>query len=199
VKLEHGSDEYQLFVDVMYHEFTMCEQAFDEFFMLAEVNIHGNNDYKVREKLYKSYAKFIEHLYEFYVACFKKHRKSTDNIHYKTLDKLFTAEVEKLMINMCSLIENDKAPSWVNHIRYYQEPVPQDFGEKFRAVRNNSSHVDLRRVAGGDRPTLKEFMDKYHKFLFFLYDSARFLWSSKREEPYEVNHIKEFDLFVKNS
>ncbi|MBF4349678.1 hypothetical protein EAY19_26925, partial [Vibrio anguillarum] len=77
---------------------------------------------------------------------------------------------------------------------YYQDVVPDDFGQKFRDVRNNSSHVDIRRVSGGNRPTLKEFMDNYHKFVFFLYDSARSLWSSKREVPYEVSHIKEFNL-----
>ncbi len=107
-----------------------------------------------------------------------------------------TMEVEKIMRNMRHLIEAGRAPSWVNDISYYQEPVPCDFGKKFREVRNNSSHVDLRRVGvgGGNRPTLKEFMDNYHKFLFFLYDSSRSLWSSKRDTHYEVNHIKEFDL-----
>lgn len=194
MRLQHGTDEYQKFVDAMYHEFTLCEQAFDEFVILVGRNIDGKNDYEFLEKIYKSYSNFVTHLYEFYVACFKRHNGKTDNIDYNDLDRLFTAEVEKLMRNMCNLIENGRAPSWANHISYYQEPVPMDFGKKFRIVRNSSSHVDLRRVGGGNRPTLKQFKDNYHKFLFFLFDSARGLWSSKWNTPYEVEHIKEFDL-----
>jgi hypothetical protein len=196
VKLVRGTDEYQKFIDSMFHEFTLCEQAFNEFFLLAGENIHGRNDYQTLEKLYRVYSKFIEHLYEFYVACFKRNRGNTQNIQHDVLDHLLTAEVEKLMRNMCSLIENNKAPSWVNDISYYQETVPPEFGKMFRFVRNNASHVDHRRAGGSERPTLKEFMDKYHKFLFFLYDSSRFLWSGKRESPYEVKHIKEFDLSI---
>jgi len=200
MKLEHGTVEYQKFIDSMFHEFTLCEQAFDEFFPLAGENIHGRNDYQTREQLYKTYSKFIEHLYEFYVACLKRNFGKTDNINHEILDKLLTVEVEKLMRNMCFLIESNKAPTWVNDIGYYQEAVPPEFGRMFRLVRNNASHVDHRRTGGSDRPTLKEFMDKYHKFIFFLYDSARSLWSGKRESPYEVEHIKEFDLSIeKNS
>ncbi len=194
MQLIRGSDEYKKFRDAMYHEFTLSEQAFDEFFMLAGANIHGQNDYETLGKLYNSYSKFITHLYEFYVSCFKHDRGETDNISHTDLDALFTSEVEKLMRNMCSLIENGKAPSWVNDLSYYQESVPQDFGQKLRGVRNNTAHVDYRRTGGGNRPSLKEFMDSYHKFLFFLYDSSRYLWSAKRDQPYEVDHIREFDL-----
>lgn len=103
------------------------------------------------------------------------------------------------MRNMCHLIENKSAPTWVNDISYYKESVPQDFGQRFREIRNNNSHVDLRRVSGGTRLTLKEFIDQYHKFVFSLYDSARYSWSHKRENPYELDHIKEFNLSKKDS
>ena len=199
MRLEHGSEESQKFVDTMYHEFTLCEQAFDTFFVLAGRNIvHGENEYEIREKLYESYSTFIVHLYEFYHACFKRNIGDTANIDYQTLDKLLTAEVEKLMKNMSKLIECGKAPSWANDLAYYQESVPQNLGEKFRHVRNNASHVDLRRAGGGNRPSLKEFMDKHHKLLLFLFDSARTTWSRKRDEPYQVDHIAEFDLSSSN-
>lgn len=194
MKIEQGTEDAQHFVGAMYHEFTLCEKAFDEFFLLAESNILGKEDYDILESLYKNYSAFLTHLYEFYVACFKRDKGDTQNIHYSKLDKLFTFEVEKLMRNMCNLIEGGRAPSWANDIAYYQEQVPEDFGKKFRDVRNNTSHVEIRRVSGGDRPTLKEFMDDYHKFVFFLYDSARSLWSSKREVPHKVAHIQEFNL-----
>ncbi|EIO3984818.1 hypothetical protein LQK30_004263 [Vibrio vulnificus] len=194
MKIEHGSESTQQFVQVMYHEFTLCEKAFESFFLLAESNILGKDGYETRESLYKNYAAFLTHLYEFYVACFKRQQGTTDNIHYSKLDNLFTSEVRKLMRNMCNQIESGRAPSWVNDISYYQEAVPDDFGQKFRDVRNNSAHVDIRRVSGGNRPTLKEFIDNYHKFVLFLYDSARDLWGSKREAPYEISHIREFNL-----
>jgi hypothetical protein len=195
MRLEHGSENYQKFVDTMYHEFTLCEQAFDKFFLLAGRNIvHDENEYEIKEKLYESYSTFIVHLYEFYHACFKRNIGDTANIQFEKLDKLLTAEVEKLMSNMCRLIQDGRAPSWANDLTYYQESVPQNFGEQFRNVRNNASHVDLRRIGGGSRPSLKEFMDSNHKFLFFLFDSARTTWSGKRNEPYQVDHISEFDL-----
>lgn len=194
MKLVRGTDEYRNFRNAMFHKFTLCEQAFDEFIMLAGANIHGQNDYETLGKLYNSYSKFIVHLYKFYVSCFKHNQGKTDNISHNDLDVLFTSEVEKLMGNMCSLIESGRAPSWVNDLSYYQEAVPLDFGQRFRDVRNNTSHVDYRRTGGGNRPSLKQFMDSYHKFLFFLYDSSRYLWSAKRNEPYEVDYIKEFDL-----
>lgn len=194
MKIEKGTKSEQNFIEVISHEFSLCEKAFDEFFLLAESNILGNDNYEVLESLYKNYSSFLTHLYEFYVACFKRDRGNTRNIHYSELDLLLTFEVKKLMRNMCNLIENGGAPDWVNDISYYQEQVPEDFGKKFRDVRNNSSHVDLRRISGGDRPTLKEFMDDYHKFVFFLYDSARSLWSNKKDDPHRASHIQEFNL-----
>ncbi|MBF4448035.1 hypothetical protein ERJ76_20605, partial [Vibrio anguillarum] len=99
VKIERGSESAQQFVDAMYHEFTLCEKAFEEFFLLAESNILGKDDYETLEALYKNYAAFLTHLYEFYVACFKREQGSTENIHYSKLDSLFTFEVRKLMRN----------------------------------------------------------------------------------------------------
>ncbi len=47
MEIKYSTDEAQKFVDAMYHEFTLCEQAFDEFFILAGVNINGKNDYEL--------------------------------------------------------------------------------------------------------------------------------------------------------
>ncbi len=194
MKLIEGTDKYKKFSETMVHEFSLCEQAFDEHYIwFGENLVNKNNNYKVLERIYESYSKFIVHLYEFYVACIKRNQRDS-NIHYSKLDKLLTLEVEKLMNNMCYLIENNAAPDWVNDLSYYQEKVPEDFGKKFRTVRNSVAHVDLRRIGGSECPTLKEFRDDYHKFIYFLYDSARFAWSSKREPTFELSHIKEFDL-----
>ena len=198
MKLINGTPENQAFIDAMAHEFSLCERAFDEFLFLAGANIQGVTDYSILERLYSAYSEFVVHLYEFYISCFKRDFGKTDDIHFSVSDALFTREVEKLMRNMCNAIEQKRAPSWVNDIGYYQEPIPQDLGEKFRAARNNTSHVDLRRVSGGSRPTLREFMDKHHKFIYFLYDSAKNSWSNKGANPYELSHIKEFDLSVKS-
>lgn len=192
--IEQGTENAQHFVEVMSHEFSLCEKAFDEFFLLVESNILGKDNYEVLESLYKNYSSFLTHLYEFYVACFKRDRGNTQNIYYSELDQLLTFEVKKLMSNMCDLIDSGRAPDWANDISYYQEQVPEDFGKKFRGVRNNSSHVDVRRASGEGRPTLKEFMDDYHKFVFFLYDSARSLWSNKKDVPHRVSHVQEFNF-----
>lgn len=198
MKLEPGSEAEKQFVYSMAHEFALAEKAFDEFFMLAGANLQGISDYPTLERLYDAYARFVVHLYEFYVACLKRERGSTDNISASTMDAVLTAEVEKLMRNMATLIENGRAPEWANEIGYYKESVPSDFGAQFRNVRNNAAHVDPRRSGGGNRLTLREFLDRYHKFLFFLYDSARFAWTAKRDSPYILNHVSEFNLANRN-
>jgi hypothetical protein len=194
LKFEIGDETDRYFVDVLSHDFAMCEEAFDKFVLFAGSNIMGNTDSNVKLNSYNAYSGFITKLYEFYVGCFKRDRRDTKSISYETLDSLFTLEAEKLMKNRRNAIKKGYAPEYENHISYYQEAVPTDFGKDFRDVRNNTSHTDYRR-AGGNRIGLMDFYRKHHKYVYLLYYSALFAWSRRTHQNHKIEHIEEFDFF----
>lgn len=173
----------------------MCEKAFDKFVHFAGSNIMGNTDSTVKLNSYNAYSEFLSKLYEFYVGCFRRENRDTQNIGHETLDSLFTSEAEKLMRNRRNAIEKGYASEWENHISYYQEAVPTDFGKDFRDVRNNTSHTDYRR-AGGNRIGLMDFYKKHHKFVHLLYYSALFAWSGKTHPNHKIEHVEAFDFLT---
>lgn len=193
MKFEIGDETDKKLVNVLFHEFVMCEKAFDKFVLFAGSNILGNTDSNVKLNSYNAYSEFLSKLYEFYVGCFKRENRDTKNIDHETLDSLFTSEAEKLMRNRRNMIEKGYAPEWENHISYYQETVPSDFGKDFRDVRNNTSHTDYRR-AGGNRIGLMGFYRKHHKYVHLLYYSALFAWSGNTHQNHKLEHIEEFDF-----
>lgn len=195
MKFEIGDDTDKKLVNVLFHEYVMCEKAFDKFVHFAGSNIMGNTDSNVKLNSYNAYSEFLSKLYEFYVGCFKRKNRDTKNIAHDTLDALFTSEAEKLMRNRRIAIEKGYAPEWDNHISYYEEAVPTDFGKDFRDVRNNTSHTDYRR-AGGNRIGLMDFYKKHHKFVYLLYYSALFAWSEKNHHTHKIDHVEAFDFSV---
>ena len=195
MRSEQGSKNSTTFREVMTHEFGLCEKSFNDCISSASID---NDDYETKQKQYNSYSDFIEHLYEFYVACFKKQRGKADKINFGDMDCYLGFEVEKLMHNICVLIEGahpDKIQELnLNDLSYYQEPVPYDFGEKFRGARNNSSHVDSKRAIGSDnRCTLMEFFTGYHKFILLLYYAAGDFWATE-DNPPQHDYIKDFSF-----
>lgn len=190
-----GDDTDKQLVSVLFHEFVMCEEAFDRFALFAGMNIMGSSSSEVKLNSYNAYSNFIVRLYEFYVGCFKREHKCTNNIDHAKLDALFTAEVEKLMRNRRDAIVKGYAPSWENDISHYQVPVPPDFGTQLRRIRNNTSHADYRRAAG-DGVDLMGFYQKNHKFVYLLFDTAKFTWSGKTHKSFEISHVEKFDFRV---
>lgn len=193
LQFEYGDETDKNLVNVLFHEFVMCEAAFEKFAFFAGANIMGNRDSNIKLNSYNAYSEFLSKLYEFYVGCFKREFLNTGRIEHQKLDALFTAEAEKLMRNRRVAIEKGYAPDWENDISYYQESVPTDFGQDFRSVRNNTSHADYRR-ADGDRPRLMDFYRKYHKFVYLLFASASFAWSGKTHTKHELAHVEDFDF-----
>ena len=195
MKFEIGDEVDGKLVSVLFHEFVTCEKAFEEFALFASNNIMGNTDSILKLNSYNAYSEFVSSLYEFYVGCFKRGYRDTKNIGYERLDSLFILELEKLMRNRSNAIEKGHAADWENHISYFHEAVPENFGKEFRDVRNNISHTDYRR-AGGDRIGLMAFYKRYHKFVHLLYDSALFAWSGKLHKHHKIQHVEEFDFSV---
>lgn len=195
LKFEIGDDVDKKLVNVLFHDFIKCENAFDQFFSYAGDNIMGNKDSSIKLNSYNAYSEFIAKLYEFYAGCFKREFKSTKNIEHEKLDFLMAEEVEKLLRNKRNAIMKGYAPDWESDITYYQVEVPNAFGKDFRDVRNNTSHVDYRR-AGGNRIELMDFYKKYHKFVYLLYYSALFAWSGKTHKDHKIEHVESFDFLL---
>jgi len=193
LKFEIGDDVDKKLVNVLFHEFIKCENAFDQFVLFAGNNIMGDKESSIKLSSYNAYSEFITKLYEFYSGCFKREFKNTKNIDHEKLDSLLTEEVEKILRNKRNAIEKGYAPDWENDISYYQVEVPTEFGKDFRDVRNNTSHVDYRR-AGGDRIDLMAFYKKHHKFVHLLYYTALFAWSGKTHKDHKIEHVESFDF-----
>lgn len=195
MKFEYGDDVDKSLVSVLFHEFVMCEKAFEKFVFFAGTNIMGNTATDIKLNSYNAYSEFLSRLYEFYVGCFKRDSKDTRKIEHQKLDVLFTAEAEKLMRNRRIAIEKGYAPDWENDISYYQKTVAVEFGQDFRDLRNNTSHADYRR-AGGDRIGLMDFYNNYHKFVYLLFVSASLAWSGKTHSEHVIKHVEDFDFTV---
>ena len=195
-KFNIGDDIDQLVTKVIIHEFSRCTLAFNSFAHSFPKNISEfkNQDTKTKLLRYNSYALFVQHLYEYFVACLKRSFHSTDNIDYKTIDKLLNFEVDKILRNRRDGIDGGWAPSWENHRSYYEDECPKDFASDFRQIRNSLSHADFKRIHGGDRITLTQFYKKYHKYAMLLYQSGREWWSL--EENIELGDVTNFSTLI---
>ncbi len=141
---------------------------------------------------YNSYALFIQHLYEYFIACLKRDNLNTKNIDSDTADDLFNLEVNKILRIWRIGIDKGFAPSWANDRSYYEGECPEEFGKDFRNIRNSLSHADVRRISGGNRITLTEFHNKYHKYVYMLYESAQGHWSIEKLEKVELGDVTSF-------
>jgi hypothetical protein len=90
--------------------------------------------------------------------------------------------------------QNNYAPSWENHISVYQVEVPKEFGKRFRIIRNNTAHVNIKRAM--PEFTLAQFYEEYHSFVYLLYEAGMTYWNTQNIEEHNLQSIEEFDLSV---
>lgn len=183
-------------VKVIVHEFSRCTLAFNSFIHLGPKNSDEikNQNTKIKLLRYNSYELFVQHLYEYFVACLKRSKRSTKEIPYETIDKLINFEVDKILGIWREGIDKGLAPSWANHRSYYEDKCPEDFSSDFRQIRNSLGHADFRRIHGGNRITLTQFYKKYHKYAILLYDNGHEWWSI--EEDIELGDITDFSTLI---
>lgn len=143
--------------------------------------------------VYNAYSLFIQHLYEYFQGCLIRDCLDTRKIPHETIDLLVNNEVNKILNIWRTLIDIGKAPSWANDRNYYEGTVPDEFGLHFRNVRNNVAHVDYRRVDGGNRITLTNFFDRYHKYIMLLYYNGREWWDISGSEELDFGDITSFN------
>lgn len=162
------------------HEFWRCTQAFHEFAYLIAI-LPDNSTKLQRLECYNAYVDFLSHLYEFYVGLMK-----TDN-RYKVdankggthIDAIFNAEVAKLFRNRKNRLLHGYKDSMGHRIDFYDCEIPLEFGKHFRFIRHRRNHADPKRA--GD-VSLKDFYEKYHKFIIILHEECRWLWQVDENE-----------------
>jgi hypothetical protein len=195
MKFETGDMTDQLIVKVIVHEFSRCTLAFNSFINYSPRSVEEFRNPSRESNLYRynSYGLFIQHLYEYFIACIKRDFKDTKGIPHDVSDALINLEVEKILGNWRFKINKGIAPNWVNDISYYEDSCPKDFGKDFRQIRNSLSHADYRRINGGNRITLSEFFKKYHKYIMLLYQNGREWWSIQDFNEIDLGDITEFN------
>jgi hypothetical protein len=176
------------------HEYLRCKDCFDLFVENEQLRFR-NNSKELKIRSYNLYSDFLIHLYEFYVGCFKRDRRSTADIQHADLDKIFVFETQKLMNMAADRIRRGAAPSWENDLSVYTVTVADQFGKHFRWIRNRNSHVDYRR-ASGDEISLGDFFEKYHFYAHMLYQYPAWLWHVKDIDKYDFKEIENFNISV---
>ena len=170
----------------MQHEMLLCQEAFHAFVH----HVTGTSSPVEQLRRYNSYTRFLHHLYEFYVACFKRDANDTANLKHTTVEKLLNAEVRKLLRNRREAIRGGYAPAWENHISVYEVAAPETFASRFRMIRNSTAHVDYRRALN----EVSRFYAECHLFAMLLYNSGVAYWSVQDVAAVNWKAIGEFPL-----
>lgn len=196
MKFKIGDEIDSSLATTLTHELLQCEECLEAFKKYGCLNMMGNRQKIIILKSFNSYLGFLHHLYEFYVGCFKRDRKDMEKIEAGRLDWLFTNEVEKLLRIRRERIKRGDASRWENHISYYDIPVLPEFASSFRIFRNIRAHVKIERVKSKGI-TLLDFFERYHRFIYLLYESAREWWSVKNIESLNWKEIEQFNFTAK--
>jgi len=195
---EIGDETDQALTTTLVHEMFLCKASFEEYAKLAQMNIMGYKGKELKVRCHDAYARFLTHLYEFYVGCIQRDRRSLASVDNKLIDRMLTGEVRKLLRHREEAILNGTAPSWENHISVYQVEVPESFGEQFRKIRNRTAHASVKRSVPGDEITLAGFYSSYHKFVYLLFYHGQWLWTVSDIEAHNWRAIEDFDLAVRS-
>jgi hypothetical protein len=178
------------------HEFLRCDDAFQEFAAAGRAMIMSGSDRRIAYKAYAAYARFVHHLYEFYLACAARDFRNTKQLPAELAECVIAGQTQRILRNRREAILDRTAPSWENHISYYPENVPATFARDFRSMRNIlSGHVSTKRAT----VSLTNFYNDNHKFLFMLYFEARSWWGRQREEFPDLGEITSFSVAVQRS
>lgn len=193
MKFEHGDNIDNALVQTLVHEMMLCKDAFNEFLHHA-MQIQLKSDSKIpRIKTNSAYSSFLHHLYEFYVGCFKRDRKSTDSIDWRELDVLFDLEGQKQLRNRRLLVENGIIDDKAN-LHIYQKPLAPGFGSSFRNIRNRTAHASIKRVEPSPGSDLNSFFKHYHFVIIIMFFGAQFSWNPRDPEQHNWGPLEEFNF-----
>ncbi|MCP1319194.1 hypothetical protein [Vreelandella lionensis] len=188
MRIEIGTETDSDHCKAITHEYYKCRDAFERFRVTAEGIILSGQNKEISYRAYNAYSYFIHHLYEFLMACHARdagntsitNKRGPERTEY--LDLLLTGDAHRVVKARIDRISQGRAPSWENHISYYEGllPIPENFGEGFRTYRNKvSGHASFERVS---ELNLTEFYKKYHPYLYLLYRDVGGMWGRDLEE-----------------
>lgn len=179
---------------VLLHEYRRTTLALSEFQSHAtEVVAAAKFDRRRGLAAYDAYARFVQHLYEFYKACFRTDERDSE----LKLAARFQREAERLMENRADRVARGDGASWDNTEAFYRQPVPEDFGRDLGEVRNQVAHAALERTNSLARVTLATFYPRYHRFVMLLYEEAYWLWHAQDERGTDWGEIGRFEAALK--
>lgn len=158
------------------HEFLRCDDAFNDFAASATTMIRLGEGRRIAYKTYNAYARFIHHLYEFYMGAAARDFRNADQLSAETAERYVASQTQRILTNRREAILNGTAPIWENHISHFPENIPPSFPAEFRRLRNVASgHVSIKR----SKLSLTEFYDKHHKYVHMLYLEAKNWWGTR--------------------
>ncbi len=179
------------------HEMTMCRISYMEFIHLVQIS-DANPDTQINTVNVNSiYCRFLCHLYEFYIGCISRHRKSTSQFSPEIADKFITLEATKQISQIRIMIREGLAPKMTHEdIKTIQSlSVPPDFGKHFRLLRNRMSHALTERSMPSKAPDLRYMHDNYHAIFMILFNTAQLSWSSEHDSNRSWGDIGEYVCF----
>lgn len=188
-----------LLLATIHHESFLVKTSFDEFARLGAKQVMNDLGPLDQVRLFSAYSSFLHHLYELYIALFKRDQGNDKGFsgkvaHDKT-DALFLAETHRVFSNIHERLEQGRGLGWENDISYYKPDIPADFAKKFRHIRNSTAHVKTDRAAGSLE--LTEFYDKYHKYICELYREAESYWGKYDISQLDMHAIGRFSVVVR--
>jgi hypothetical protein len=134
------------------------------------------------------------HLYEFYLGCISRSRKSTSPLDHVRADDAISLEARKQLNQARILIRKGLLPRLPDNTLYaiQTKDVPQNFGMHFRLLRNRMSHASIERYKPIKAPALKYVFESYHHIFVILYNTAQFSWGHSSEEQYHWGDMGEW-------
>jgi hypothetical protein len=103
---------------------------------------------RIAYKTYSAYARFVHHLYEFYIACAARNFQNTDQLRAELAERFIASQTQRILKNRRQAILDGTAPSWENRISHYPENVPTSFARNFRSMRNVlNAYVSTKRAS----------------------------------------------------
>ncbi|WP_201178004.1 hypothetical protein [Pseudomonas sp. S31] len=186
-------------ITTIHHESFLMKSSWDEFERLANKQILSTLNATECVSLFSFYTSFLHHLYEFYLACFKRQIGNDSGFGGREgaarKDRLFTAETQRVFDRISARLEAGKGQGWENDPSYYKVAVPIDFAEDLRNIRNSSAHALTSRAAGDI--DLSDFYHSYHKYVYELFRSAREYWGAFSIENLDMKAISRFSVLVR--
>lgn len=192
-----GDTTDQALVASIAHEMSMCRISFMEFIHLARISDANPAIQTHAVKANSMYCRFLCHLYEFYIGCISRDRKSTSQFSSEIADEVITLEAKKQIDQIRFMIREGLVPkmSHVDIKTIQSLSVPPAFGKHFRLLRNRMSHVLAERSMPSKAPDLRYMYDNYHAIFMILFNTAQFSWSSEHDSNRRWGDIGEYICF----